>query len=243
MRIVTNPAAALLLLVFCRGQFRGGDISEPGCRSYIFERFELGLSSSSLTSTFWPLASLPARCWGEWRPTGPSRRWRGGRIRVQGVGLILAAPFVFLTGWSTSVPILIAALIGAGMCKGIYDSNIFASLFRCGSARGSRDGGRADEHRRLDGRLRGADRGRHRVGAIRPGRDDRLDGGRVFAGGLARARGGPAGRTSGIDRRELKLLIRHQETAQREFHGGEQTRTKAPAMAGPGAATSTPSSG
>ena len=48
---------------------------------------------------------------------------------MQSLGLILAAPFVFLTGWSTSVPVLIAGLIGAGLCKGIYDSNIFASLF------------------------------------------------------------------------------------------------------------------
>ena len=48
---------------------------------------------------------------------------------MQSLGLILAAPFVFLTGWSTTVPVLIAALIGAGACKGIYDSNIFAALF------------------------------------------------------------------------------------------------------------------
>ena len=48
---------------------------------------------------------------------------------MQSLGLIVAAPFVFLTGWATSVPVLIAALIGAGICKGIYDSNIFASLF------------------------------------------------------------------------------------------------------------------
>ena len=41
---------------------------------------------------------------------------------MQSLGLILAAPFVFLTGWATSVPLLIAALIGAGICKGIYDS-------------------------------------------------------------------------------------------------------------------------
>src|SRR5262249_4384429 len=34
-----------------------------------------------------------------------------------------------LTGWATSVPILIAALIGSGVCKGVYDSNIFASMF------------------------------------------------------------------------------------------------------------------
>lgn len=48
---------------------------------------------------------------------------------MQSLGLLLAAPFVFLTGWATTVPVLIAGLIGAGLCKGIYDSNIFASLF------------------------------------------------------------------------------------------------------------------
>ncbi len=48
---------------------------------------------------------------------------------MQSLGLIVAAPFVFLTGWSTSVPVLIAALTGAGICKGVYDANIFASLY------------------------------------------------------------------------------------------------------------------
>ena len=88
-----------------------------------------GSRAPSLTSTFWPLASLPGAVFG-----GVAADWRrgeveGGRIRVQSLGLIVAAPFVFLTGWATSVPVLIAALIGAGICKGIYDSNIFASLF------------------------------------------------------------------------------------------------------------------
>ena len=48
---------------------------------------------------------------------------------MQSLGLILGAPFVFLAGWSGTVPMLIAALMGAGLCKGIYDANIFASLF------------------------------------------------------------------------------------------------------------------
>jgi MFS family permease len=127
-RILTNPPAALLLLVFVGANFVAATFL-AWLPSYIFERFDLGLSSSSLTSTFWPLASLPGALLGGVAADWSSSRWRGGRIRVQSLGLIGAAPFVFLTGWSTSVPILIAALIGAGICKGIYDSNIFASLF------------------------------------------------------------------------------------------------------------------
>ena len=127
-RILTNPPAALLLLVFIGANFVAATFL-AWLPSYIFDRFDLGLLSSSLTSTFWPLASLPGTLLGGVAADWSSSRWRGGRIRVQSLGLIVAAPFVFLTGWSTSVPVLIAGLIGAGICKGIYDSNIFASLF------------------------------------------------------------------------------------------------------------------
>jgi MFS family permease len=127
-RILTNPAAALLLLVFVGANFVAATFL-TWLPSYIFERFELGIAKSSFTSTFWPLASLPGAVLGGVAADRASRRSRGGRIRVQSFGLIVAAPFVFLTGWSPTVPVLIAALIGAGVCKGIYDSNIFASLF------------------------------------------------------------------------------------------------------------------
>ena len=135
--------------------------------SYIFERFDLGLSSSSLTSTFWPLASLAGRtCWGRCGRLVIDSRGAGGRIRVQSLGLIVAAPFVFLTGWSTSVPILIAALIGAGICKGVYDSNIFASLFDVIAPEDRGTAAGLMNTRRLDRRLRGADRRGHRVGIV-----------------------------------------------------------------------------
>lgn len=45
------------------------------------------------------------------------------------MGLILGAPFVFLTGWTNSISLLVIGLILAGFCKGIYDANIFSSLF------------------------------------------------------------------------------------------------------------------
>jgi sugar phosphate permease len=126
--VVTNPSAALLLLVFVGANFVASTFL-TWLPDYIFEKFELDLSKSSLTSTFWPLASLPGAVLGGMAADWLSQRSRGGRIKVQAVGLIVAAPFVFLTGWSTTMPVLIASLIGAGVCKGVYDSNIFASLF------------------------------------------------------------------------------------------------------------------
>ena len=37
-------------------------------------------------------------------------------------------PFIFITGWTLSVPILVLALAGFGYFKGLYDANIWASL-------------------------------------------------------------------------------------------------------------------
>ena len=48
---------------------------------------------------------------------------------VQAIGLAAGAPFVVLCGWTRSVPLLIFALTAWGFFKGIYDANIFASIF------------------------------------------------------------------------------------------------------------------
>ncbi len=128
LRIVMNPAAAVLLLVFIGANFVAATFL-AWLPAYIFRHFQLGLKVSALASVVWPLASLPGAISGGVLADWAARRSRGGRIRVQSVGLILAAPFVYLTGESSSVPILITALIGAGLCKGIYDANIFAALF------------------------------------------------------------------------------------------------------------------
>ena len=64
----------------------------------------LSLANSALTSTFWPLASIPGAALGGWLADRAAQRAGGGRIRTQSLGLVLAAPFVMLTGWSGSVP-------------------------------------------------------------------------------------------------------------------------------------------
>jgi MFS family permease len=128
IRIGSNSAALLLLCVFVGANFVATTFL-TWLPSYVLRKFELGLSSSALTSAFWPLASVPGAVCGGILADWAARRAGGGRIRSQSLGLFLAAPFVLLTGWSTSVPALVVGLVGAGLCKGIYDANIFASLF------------------------------------------------------------------------------------------------------------------
>lgn len=126
--IVGNPAAAMLLVVFVGANFVAAAflIWLP---SMVGRAFQLGLTTSAVTSTLWALASVPGAALGGWLADRAARRSAGGRIRTQVLGLILAAPFVLLAGWTGSVALLAVALVGAGLCKGIYDANIFAALY------------------------------------------------------------------------------------------------------------------
>jgi MFS family permease len=126
--IVRNPGAALLLCVFIGANLVATSFL-TWLPSLVERRFNLGLSNSALTSAFWPLSSVPGAALGGWLADRAVRRRGGGRILTQSLGLILAAPFVLMTGWSDSVGLLMLGLVGAGLCKGIYDANIFASVY------------------------------------------------------------------------------------------------------------------
>jgi MFS family permease len=128
LRIVSNRAAVLLLGVFIGANFVAATFL-TWLPTFIYETFGLSLSNSSTTSAVWSLSSLVGAVSGGYLADRAARGGRGGRIRVQSLGLLMGAPFVFLTGWSSSVAMLIASLVGAGLCKGVYDANIFASLF------------------------------------------------------------------------------------------------------------------
>ena len=51
------------------------------------------------------------------------------RLLIQAVALLLGAPFIFLMGFTGSQWITYAALALFGIMRGVYDSNIFASLY------------------------------------------------------------------------------------------------------------------
>ncbi len=127
-RIVSNPAALMLLAVFIGANFVAAAFL-AWLPTFIFRYFQRGLSSSSATSTLWPMASLAGALCGGALADWAAQRSKAGRILVQCLGLFLAAPFVWLAAVATEVGLVQIALIGAGLCKGIYDANIFASLY------------------------------------------------------------------------------------------------------------------
>jgi MFS family permease len=125
--IVRVPLAILLLGVFAGANFVAA-VFLTWLPLFIYQKFGLGLAWSSVTSTSFAAANLVGALAGG-ALADCAARTPGGRIRVQGLGLIVGAPFVFEAGRAGTVPLLIFALVGVGLCKGVYDANIFASLY------------------------------------------------------------------------------------------------------------------
>ncbi|GAC1471707.1 MAG: MFS transporter [Isosphaeraceae bacterium] len=127
MEVFSTSAAALLLLVFIGANFVAAAFM-TWLTVFLSHRFSLGLTAASLTSTAWPLASLMGALFGGYFADRASFR-PGGRVRVQAHALIVGAPFVLAMYWANTVPLVLVTLIGIGTCKGVYDANIFASLY------------------------------------------------------------------------------------------------------------------
>ena len=97
---------------------------------FLYDKFHMGLAMAGLTATiFVQLASMAGAPIGGWLADAWRRRSPRGRMAVQAVGMFGGAPFVVVCGLTQSVGTLIVALTLWGLFKGLYDANIFASVF------------------------------------------------------------------------------------------------------------------
>lgn len=130
IRIVwTSPRALLLMSAFLCSNFVAV-VLLSWMPKFLYDKFHMGLAMAGLTATiFVQLASMVGSVYGGWMADWMSRRTPRGRVLVQMIGVFAGAPFVALCGLTTSVIWLIVALTAWGFFKGLYDANIFASLF------------------------------------------------------------------------------------------------------------------
>lgn len=56
------------------------------------------------------------------------QRRRGIRLETNVTGLLIAVPFILLAAFTSSIPVMFAAIFGFGVATGIYDSNLYAAL-------------------------------------------------------------------------------------------------------------------
>jgi MFS family permease len=98
--------------------------------SFLFRKFNMSLSMAGLNSTVYlQVASVLGVLSGGLLADALVRRHRGGRMITQAMGLFGGVLFCFLTGWTMSVLVIVAAMAGFGYFKGLYDANIWASLY------------------------------------------------------------------------------------------------------------------
>lgn len=98
--------------------------------TFLYGKFRLTLAMAGMNATLYlQLAAIAGVLVGGSLADSFSRRDRGGRMRTQVIGLLVGIPFLVLSGQTGSLSWYIFAMIGFGFAKGIYESNIWASLY------------------------------------------------------------------------------------------------------------------
>jgi MFS family permease len=127
--IFRSPVVPLLMLAFVGANFVA-TIFLAWTPTFLVEKFGFKLASAGLSGTVFihlaSAASVPVAGLAADRLT---RRFAGGRMLIQALGLLAGAGFVMLVGRTGEKGTLVLAMTAFGVCKGFYDSGIFASLF------------------------------------------------------------------------------------------------------------------
>lgn len=129
LTLFTTPSAVLLILAFL-GANSVGMVFLAWMPTFLYEKFNLSLTSAAFMATVYlQLASMGGSMLGGVMADWMRARTKGGRMFVQALGALCGAPFIVLCGTTMDLTILSGGLIMLGLSKGIYDSNIWASLY------------------------------------------------------------------------------------------------------------------
>jgi len=131
--VFQTPLALLLMLIFMGANFVAV-IFLAWMPIFLYRKFSMSLSMSGFSGTaYLQIASVLGVLAGGLAADALVKRnypsSKSARMFVQSLGLLCGVPFLFLVGWSISVKIVVLAMMGFGFFKGLYDANIFASLY------------------------------------------------------------------------------------------------------------------
>jgi MFS family permease len=126
---LAQPVLWLLILAFVGANFVAV-VFLTWMPSFLYGKFHMSLSMAGLNGTIYlQFSSVLGVLCGGLLADLLARRLAGGRMFAQAIGLFLGIPFLFFTGWAASITGVVLGMICFGYCKGIYDANIFASLY------------------------------------------------------------------------------------------------------------------
>ncbi|GAB2777690.1 MFS transporter [Rhabdobacter roseus] len=98
--------------------------------TFLHEQFRLSLTQAGFHSMFYHhLFAFFGVLLGGLGSDRLARRSARGRLVLQACALLLGVPFIWYMGQSTSLTGTYVALAAFGFCRGVYDANIYATLF------------------------------------------------------------------------------------------------------------------
>ena len=125
----TSPTAWMLALACAGFNFAGQAflVWMPTC---LHDTLGLDTVKSAFDASFYPqTASICGVLIGARLADRNVGRQPKSRMIVQTAGFVLGAPFLFLIGVGSTEFVLCLAMVGYGLFKGMYDSNLFAAVY------------------------------------------------------------------------------------------------------------------
>jgi len=130
LRAVFSNRTALALMF----AFVGMNFVNVACLTWtptlLYQKFHLSLAQAGFHATFYYHAGAFAGVLAGGKLADHfAPRTRVSRPVIQLIGLVLAVPFIYLLGASGETAVVYAAMGLFGLFRGLYDSNLFASLY------------------------------------------------------------------------------------------------------------------
>ena len=129
LALLKNQAVFAMIVVFIGANFVAVVIL-VWMPTFLIHKFNMHLGVAGFNSTVYiQVASVVGVITGGFLADFARGKSKGGRQLVQAIGLLGGVPFLFFTGYSITVGVLVVSMTGFGLFKGLYDANIWASLY------------------------------------------------------------------------------------------------------------------
>jgi MFS family permease len=129
MALARNSAVLVMIAVFMGANFVAV-VFLVWMPTFLQRKFNMHLGAAGFNGTAYvQAASVAGVIAGGFLADFLRRRTPGGRQLVQAIGLLGGVGFIFFIGHSITATALFVSMTGFGLFKGLYDANIWASLY------------------------------------------------------------------------------------------------------------------
>ncbi|HET6324610.1 MAG TPA: MFS transporter [Planctomycetaceae bacterium] len=127
--LVYTPSALILIAAFF-GANSVAFVFLSWMPKYLGDQFHMNLGMAGFSATFYlRIASIVGSIFGGWLADRARMFLPGGRILSQALGALLGIPLIYLCGRQVEATPLLIYLTCFGLAEGIYDANIWASMY------------------------------------------------------------------------------------------------------------------